>query len=148
MPTYVKVSGVWKLATVFVKVGGAWKSANPSPKVGGAWKSVGGNSITIPSNWGYIVGGAIITATAKTLTVPGGNPGNITMAPNVTSGAPTIQYQKNGGAWTGMPGSPVNFANGDTLNFRALCSSGDAGSVDAIDTSTAASIGSFGFSRP
>jgi hypothetical protein len=34
----VRVSGVWKTATVYVKVAGAWKLATPKVKVSGAWK--------------------------------------------------------------------------------------------------------------
>lgn len=36
---WVKVGGVWKLATVWVRVGGAWKQATPYAKVGGVWRS-------------------------------------------------------------------------------------------------------------
>jgi hypothetical protein len=35
---YIKVAGVWKLATVYIKVAGVWKVATPFIKVSGTWK--------------------------------------------------------------------------------------------------------------
>jgi len=35
---YIKVAGVWKLATVYIKVAGVWKVATPYIKVTGTWK--------------------------------------------------------------------------------------------------------------
>ena len=85
--------------------------------------------ITIPTNWGTQGGGASPqTSTAKTLTVPAGNPGNVllhyTLAPLGTG-----QYIKNGGA--GVPFSVdtvVAFANGDTLAFKLI------GAADNMNT--------------
>lgn len=34
---YIKVSGVWQLATPYIKVGGAWQLAQPYIKAAGAW---------------------------------------------------------------------------------------------------------------
>lgn len=36
--TWLKVSGVWKLCTVYIKVGGVWKVSTPYIKVTGTWK--------------------------------------------------------------------------------------------------------------
>ena len=36
--TWIKVAGVWKLATVYIKVAGVWKTATPNIKVAGVWK--------------------------------------------------------------------------------------------------------------
>lgn len=36
--TWLKVSGVWKLCTVYIKVGGVWKVSTPKIKVTGTWK--------------------------------------------------------------------------------------------------------------
>lgn len=35
---WIKVSGVWKLATVHIKVAGVWKTATPFIKISGNWK--------------------------------------------------------------------------------------------------------------
>lgn len=35
---YIKIAGVWKLATVYIKVAGTWKVATPFIKVSGTWK--------------------------------------------------------------------------------------------------------------
>lgn len=35
---YIKVSGVWQIATPYIKVGGTWQLAQPSIKVGGTWQ--------------------------------------------------------------------------------------------------------------
>jgi hypothetical protein len=34
---YIKVAGVWELATVFIKVSGTWQPAQPFWKDGGVW---------------------------------------------------------------------------------------------------------------
>lgn len=97
--------------------------------------------ITIPTNWGVQGGGATPqTSVAKTLTVPGGNPGNVllhlTLAPSGT-----IQYVKNGGAGvTFSADTIVNFANTDTLAFK-LIGAGDIANISVIDNTTGTSIG-------
>lgn len=35
---WIKVSGVWKQATVWIKESGVWKTATPNIKVSGQWK--------------------------------------------------------------------------------------------------------------
>jgi hypothetical protein len=35
---WIKVSGVWKQATVWIKVNGTWKTATPKIKILGNWK--------------------------------------------------------------------------------------------------------------
>ena len=35
---WIKISGVWKQATVWIKVAGTWKAATPKIKVSGVWK--------------------------------------------------------------------------------------------------------------
>lgn len=35
---WIKVSGVWKLATTYIKVSGVWKQATPFIKVSGNWE--------------------------------------------------------------------------------------------------------------
>jgi|NOAtaT_7_FD_contig_21_12297259_length_430_multi_5_in_0_out_0_2 hypothetical protein len=35
---WVKVAGVWKLATAYIKISGVWKVTTPFVKVSGAWK--------------------------------------------------------------------------------------------------------------
>ena len=35
---WIRVAGVWRLATVWVKVAGTWKVARPLVKIGGVWK--------------------------------------------------------------------------------------------------------------
>lgn len=35
---WIKVSGVWKLATPYIKVAGVWKQATPYVKVSGTWR--------------------------------------------------------------------------------------------------------------
>jgi len=35
---WIKVSGVWKQATVYIKVAGVWETATPYIKVAGVWK--------------------------------------------------------------------------------------------------------------
>jgi hypothetical protein len=35
---WIKVAGVWKLATPHIKVAGIWKQATPKIKVSGTWK--------------------------------------------------------------------------------------------------------------
>jgi hypothetical protein len=35
---FIKVSGVWELATVFIKVSGTWQPAQPFWKSGGNWQ--------------------------------------------------------------------------------------------------------------
>ena len=34
---YIKVSGVWQVATPYIKVGGAWQLAQPYIKDAGVW---------------------------------------------------------------------------------------------------------------
>ena len=102
--------------------------------------------ITIPTNWGTQGGGASPqTSTAKTLTVPAGNPGNVllhyTVAPTGTG-----QYIKNGGApVTFTVDTVVNFANTDTLAFK-LTGAGDIMNVTVTDNTTSAVIGTISLS--
>lgn len=35
---WIKVGGVWKLATPHIKVAGVWKQATPKIKASGTWK--------------------------------------------------------------------------------------------------------------
>lgn len=35
---WIKVSGVWKTATVFIKVSGVWKQTTPFVNISGQWK--------------------------------------------------------------------------------------------------------------
>ena len=35
---WIKISGVWKKATLFLKIGGVWKQATSYIKVMGVWK--------------------------------------------------------------------------------------------------------------
>jgi hypothetical protein len=35
---WIKVSGVWKQATVYIKVAGVWKTASPKIKISGVWR--------------------------------------------------------------------------------------------------------------
>jgi hypothetical protein len=98
--------------------------------------------ITIPSDWGLSSGspGANVTSSAKTLTVPGRNPGNISFS---VSGAAAF-YSKNGGAYTSLAdGAVIAFADDDTLAFRYTAPSGESSScsVIATDATTGAKIG-------
>jgi len=34
---WIKVSGIWKQATMFIKVAGVWKLSSPKIKVSGTW---------------------------------------------------------------------------------------------------------------
>lgn len=143
MPTYVKVGGAWKLATAYVKVGGIWKAANPNIKVGGAWKSLSTSSITVDANWGSVSGtGSFQTSPTRTLTVPGGSPGNITMSPSVT-GSGTLQYNAGGGYTNLTSATGITVSNGQTLAFRFAGADGEFGVVNVTDATTGASIGSF-----
>lgn len=35
---WIKVGGVWKVATPWIKVAGVWKTSTPFIRVGGNWK--------------------------------------------------------------------------------------------------------------
>jgi hypothetical protein len=35
---WIKISGIWKKATLWIKVSGVWKEAEPKTKVAGEWK--------------------------------------------------------------------------------------------------------------
>jgi hypothetical protein len=35
---WVKVNGVWKVATSWIKISGVWKQMSPKLKVAGVWK--------------------------------------------------------------------------------------------------------------
>jgi hypothetical protein len=97
-------------------------------------------SITIPSNWGSQNGNSPQTSATKTLTVPGGNPGNL-LFDIITTPSGSFQYIKNAGAPVTVTDlQVVNFANGDTLAFRLT---GDADLADLLvkDNTTLASVG-------
>lgn len=106
------------------------------------------SSITISADWGLVVGGALISSADRTVTVPGGNPGNLQLSFYINTGAPTIQYKKNAAYTNLTTPATVNFATSDTLGFRAACSSGDSGGVEVTDSTTGALVGGFQFSRP
>lgn len=89
--------------------------------------------ITIPTDWGVQGPGASpFTSTAKTLTVPTGNPGNILLQVLVAP-VGSIKYVKNGGvAVTVTVPVTVSFANADTLAFT-LQGGGDNATISATD---------------
>lgn len=97
--------------------------------------------ITVPSNWGVEGPSASpITSTAKTLTVPAGNSGDIRMHIFVAPSG-TIEYIKNGGAATTITQDLiVNFANGDTLADK-LTGASDLSNIQFYDKDTDVLIG-------
>lgn len=63
--------------------------------------------------------GGYVTSDTITLTVPGGNSGQIDLAGGIVVGTiGAVQYSKNGAAFTEWLGT-VTFANGDTVRIRA-----------------------------
>jgi hypothetical protein len=97
------------------------------------------NPITASVNWGSNSAGfpGPATSAARTLTVPAGNPGSIT----ITASNATTSYSKNGGGFTNFTSTTVAFANGDTLTFRFDLPSGGITTVTVTDATTGSSIG-------
>lgn len=86
--------------------------------------------------------GPTVTSSTRTVTVPPGNTGQITIQKTAESGSVAFEYQKNGGAWTAAEPDPtVTFANGDTLALRITgATSGEGVTFDLYDVTTAANI--------
>lgn len=102
--------------------------------------------ITASSDWGSNSGTAptTITSAARTLTVPSGNPGNLTL--NYVDGGAggTPQYSKNAGAFTTFSnGTGITVANGDTLQFRCQSVTGSAATntTTVVDATKGTTVG-------
>ena len=101
--------------------------------------------ITVDSDWGSNGIGAYPgtpASASRTLTVPGGNPGNITLGLSGDYNG-TPQYRYNGGTWTTFSnGTGITVATASTLEFRNLnMASATTMSVTVTDATTATSIG-------
>ena len=98
-------------------------------------------SIAASSNWGVTSTASPATAPNRTLTVPVANPGNLRFDITSAPAAGTLEYRKNSGAYTSFSDEAVvNFANGDTLNFR-LTGASDSANITIYDNTTGASVG-------
>lgn len=113
--------------------------------------AAGVSSITVSSNWGFVNSATspATTTGTHTLTVPGGNSGDIKFTYVQVIGTPTPQYQKNGGTWTTFTQNQViNFANGDTIQLRGSgMLSGDQITMALYDNTTTAGIGTADLNR-
>lgn len=112
----------------------------------------GSKQISVDTNWGATSAGtSTITSATQTLTVPGANPGSITLGITATDGAVTAQYSKDGGAFTTFTdGTAVTgFVTGSTLAFRVTGagSLGNGYSFTVTDTTAGGSIGTGSFTR-
>ena len=90
-----------------------------------------------------------VTSTARTVTVRGGNNGNIRFDSIVNDGS-AFQYDKNSsGSWTNITEDlVVNFTNGTTLRVRAtLPIVTDTCDFNLIDQSTGKTIGAYTLTR-
>lgn len=82
-----------------------------------------------------------ITGGSRTLTVPGGNPGNLQF--QILANACTQQYSKQGAAFVTFANNDiVNFSNNNTLQFRITSSgSGSYSDGNVVDATTGALVG-------
>lgn len=100
----------------------------------------GALAITVSSNWGTTSTASPATAPNRTLTVPSGNAGNLRFDLFVVPTG-TIEYRKNSGTYTSfVDDDVVNFANGDTLNFK-LTGASDQATIRVYDTQTGVQVG-------
>ena len=109
----------------------------------GAMGKIG--SITVSSDWGTTNGaGSTITSPSRTMTVPGGNPGNVTLTKSADSAA-TEQYQIDAGSFTSFStGAVVAITNGQTLTFRMTGTAvTNLSTITVTDSTTGAAIGSW-----
>lgn len=101
--------------------------------------------ITVDADWGLDSIGAYPgtpASASRTLTVPVGNPGNITLGLSGDYNG-TPQYRKNAGTWTTFAnGDPLTVATASTLEFRNLnMASATSMVVTVTDATTSTSIG-------
>lgn len=109
--------------------------------------ALAGSPITLSGSLSASGSTATVTGTARTVTVPTGNDGTIAFINIVSGGTGTLQYSKNGGAFTNI-GANVVFANGDTLQIRATTlTSLESDTVDLQDKRTGSIIQSVTISR-
>lgn len=101
-------------------------------------------SITVSANWGLnsAANPGPVTSATRSLTVPSGNPGDVTFTP---AGSIAVKYSKNGGAFTTISGvTNVNFASGDSLAFQSATGAAlDSATVVVTDATTLALVGSW-----
>ena len=122
----VNVSGTYKtIAAIFANVSGTWKTVSTAyVNVAGTWKTwftAGGgvDPITLSGTLSATGSGTTVTSSTRTVTVPGGNSGQVRFN-NVTNDGSGQDYSKNGGAFTNFSeDSTVVFSNGDTIAIRA-----------------------------
>ena len=104
--------------------------------------TLGGGPVRASSDWGTTSGASPHSSPSRTLTVPGGNPGNLRL--NVAGAGSAIEYKKNAGAFTGfVDGATITVANGDTLQFRLTGSSSDNMIVTVTDTTKSVTVGTW-----
>jgi len=90
--------------------------------------------------------GGIVTGPTVTVTVPGGNSGTLTFSTFVMGGTVTLQYSKNGGAFTTItdPTDVTSFTNGETLAMRITGAIATESMVFTVtDKTTGAPIGTY-----
>lgn len=98
--------------------------------------------ITASSNWGVNLGVSPLVSASRTMTVPGGNPGNIKFTAVSTDA--TFEYRKNAGAYaTVTEGLVVSVATSDTINFRLTGTSGTSADVTVIDNTVGDTVGTW-----
>jgi hypothetical protein len=100
--------------------------------------------ITVSANWGFdstAAPGPVISNT-RTITVPIGNPGNLTLTPG---GGLSAFYRLNGGSPVLISGpTPLPVANGDGLSFQSSTGAAFDGVSVAVDDATVATgVGSW-----
>lgn len=97
----------------------------------------GPSSITSSGDWSGFNTTSTVTATARTITVPGGSDGKVKL--NCTASSCTQQYSINGGAFTTFTsGTIITMTNGQTLNFRITTSGSGSQSTGTVDDNTTA----------
>lgn len=100
--------------------------------------------ITVGANWGTSTGAGTRTSAAQILTVPASNPGNITIGPGSFTGAPTLFYKKNAGAFISCDTIQlVTVVSTDTITLRVGGGSGDVGEIIVTDATAGSQIGNF-----
>ena len=107
----------------------------------------GGSPIAASSNWGTTSGaiGANIDSPARTLTVPGGNSGQVQIFLTDIGSGGLSNYKKNAGAFTFFSdGDIITFADADTLTLRSAASD-SAGNMafEMRDADSGAVIGTY-----
>jgi hypothetical protein len=136
MTAHTKVAGVWQPVTaIHTKVAGTWQPVTGGyTKVAGVWQQFYYPVITVDANWGANSSATPVLSATRTVTVPSGNPGVLTIGMALSAGGnPT--YKKNAGANTAVTdGMTLAVANGDLLSFRlAFAVSGDEVSITVTD---------------